>query len=88
MIKNYEIKNILGEEVLILNLDLTSEFAKISPNKKTTLNSEVNNYIKKNKIKFNGRKIMILASGILVTTLLLKSPVPKENITYNYAHNL
>lgn len=88
MIKSYEIKNIEGEEVLILNLDLRVEFAKTTNNKKTTIEKEVNNYLKKNNIKFNGRKILILASGLLVTTLLLKSPIPKENITYNYASNL
>ena len=79
MIKNYEIKKQNNEEVLYLYLDFSLEFAKMNPSKeKTTINKEIDKYIKKNKIKFNGRKIMIMASGLLLGTCLLKSPLPKN----------
>lgn len=92
MIKGYEIKKINNEEVLYLFLDFSLEFAKTKEiTNKTTINKEIDKYIKDKKIKFNGRKICIMASGLMLGMCLLKSPLPKkyeDNLSYNYTTSI
>lgn len=49
MFNNYEIKRYQNEEVLIIYLDMNTEFAKLSKSIKTTINKEVDDYIKDKK---------------------------------------
>lgn len=72
MFKNYEIKTINNEEVLFLYLDNEVEFAHLKKSSaKTTITSSINNFLSKNNILFNGKKILLVASGILVGACLL-----------------
>lgn len=87
MINNYEIKTINNEQVLYLYIDTSTEFAKTnSKKKKTTLNDEIKNYCKKNKINFKGTKIVLMAGSLLLGTLLLKEPIVNYD-DYNYTPN-
>ena len=92
MFKNYEIKKINDEEILYLYLDLNTEFAKINKsNRKTTLNTEILKYIKNNSIDFKGKKIILIASGVFISTLLLASPLlnkETQKLNYNYTSNV
>lgn len=94
MFLGYEIKKINNEEILYLYLDLNTEFAKNKLyNHKTTLNKEINNYILKEKIPFYGKKIFLVASGIILGTCLFTSPLlnSKENSSfanYQYTSNV
>lgn len=88
MIYNHEIKMECNEEVLYLFLDFNTEFASFSKyHKKTTLNKEINNYIDKNKINFMGKKIVLVASGLVIASVLItKIPFKNKHIdTHNYA---
>ncbi len=82
MINNYEIKRENNEEILYLYFDFNLEFAKIKgKNKKQKINEIIKEYIKENKIKFNGKKVTIIAGGLLIGTLIINKPVQnQENI--------
>lgn len=82
MINNYEIKRENNEEILYLYFDFNLEFAKIKgKNKKQKINEIIKEYIKENKIKFNGKKVAIIAGGLLIGTLIINKPVQnQENI--------
>lgn len=90
MFQGYEIKQLNDEEVLYLYLDLNTEFAKnCLHEKKTTLNKEINDYLAKEKIPFHGKKIFLVASGIILGTCLLTSPLlntSPEPISPNYQY--
>ena len=91
MFKNYEIKNLNNEEVLIIYLDMNTEFAKLNRKSKTTINEELNDYIKDKKINFKGKKIILMAGTLLIGTFLYTAPLLKNNnpITdYNYTTNI
>lgn len=82
MINNYEIKKENNEEILYLYFDFNLEFAKIKgKNKRKKINEIIKEYIKENKIKFNGKKVAIIAGGLLIGTLIINKPVQnQENI--------
>ncbi len=83
MFKNYEIKTINNEEVLFLYLDNEVEFARLKKDSaKTTIASSINNFLNKKNILFNGKKILLFASGILIGTCLLTTS-PSANINTN-----
>lgn len=93
MFSNYEINFENNEEVLYLYLDIDSEFAKLKGKKNNKkIKGLVKEYIKKNNIAFNGKKVVVLVGGIMATTLLLsKNPLPNnKNIpkNENYAISL
>ncbi len=91
MISNYEIRKINNEEVLFLFIDYSTEFASMRQDrKKTTIKKEVDDYIKKEKIKFGGKRIVLMASGLIIGTCLLKAPMKQnyEDINYNYTTNI
>lgn len=89
MFNNYEVKKINNEEVLFLYIDNVTEFAALNKkHKKKNIKSHIDNYIKKQSIKFNGQKIIFVASSIIIGACLLASPL-KFNSTqvpnYKYA---
>lgn len=91
MFKDYEIKNYQNEEVLIIYLDMNTEFAKLNSKSKTTVNKEVNDYIKDKKINFKGKKIILMAGSLLIGTFLYTAPLLKNNnqaYNYNYTTNI
>ena len=75
MINDYNIKSENNEQVLYIFLDFDVEFARLSKSKgKKKLINEIKDYIKRNKIIFKGTKVMLVSSGIVIGTLLLKEP--------------
>lgn len=87
MFNNFSIKKEGKEEILYLYLDLNTEFGSIKNEPKTTINKEVKNYIKKNKIKFKGSKVVLMLGSIMVGCLLYNAPLNKKelpNPNYNY----
>ena len=91
MFNNYEIKTIKNEEVLYLYINNNVEFANLkNKDKKTTITSSINDFLHKNKISFNGKKVLLIASGLLVGACLLTSSEikSKSNLDYNYTTNI
>lgn len=87
MFNNFSIKKEGKEEILYLYLDLNTEFGSIKNEPKTTINKEVKNYIKKNKINFKGSKVVLMLGSIMVGCLLYNAPLNKKelpNPNYNY----
>jgi len=69
-------------------MDFSQEFAKIkSDNKKKSINKIVEDFIKENKIKFNGKKVGIIVGGILVATIILSKPTINNNTFNNLKPN-
>jgi len=83
MINGYSIKKENNEDILCLYLDFNNEFANFDfNNKKEEFKETIKNYIKKNKIKFNGTKVAIVVGGVIMVTLLINKPIPlQDNIT-------
>ena len=73
MFERYKIKKINKEEVLVLYLNYNYEFGVFDTIKDRSKNlmSFINEYIQKHKIHFQGKKIMLVANGILVTSLVV-----------------
>lgn len=85
MIYDYEIILEDKEEILYLYVDLNQEFARRNVKaKKKKLKEEIEDYVKKNKIPFHGKKVAILVGGLVVGTLLFNTPMDKnEKNSYN-----
>jgi len=82
MIYDYAIKNESNEQVLYIYLDYSVEFARLnSKDKNQKINSKIKDFIKRNKIDFNGKKIVLVASGLIIGTLLLNQPVKDNSYT-------
>lgn len=80
MITDYKILKLNGEETLLLNIDFSFEFAKLSSNKKKKkIKDIIEDFIKEKNIKFKGKNIAIISGGILIATLTLKAPITKYN---------
>lgn len=91
MIDNYEIKLVDNEECLFLYINDDYEFGEEfllneKRKKKKSLYNTVVNFIKKNKINFNGKKIFFVFRGIVIGSLVLgsimSSITPPNNIQY------
>ena len=96
MFYGYLILKVNNEDVLYLYLnnyhEFSNEFKAIS--KKETLYDKVINYIKQNRINFNGKKIMFVVNGLIIGSLMLSSttlsninnnrPYPYLNINHDY----
>ena len=88
VITSYEIRKENNEEVLYLKLDFSDDFAKFNFKEKTQkLEEVVREFINKTKLDFKGTKVAIVIGGIVVGTLILKSPIFKieneENLKLN-----
>ncbi len=68
MIENYEIKNIDGEDILILYLSFDYEFSTFENN--SVLN-RINNFIKSNKLKWQGNKVILVVGGVVLGAVAL-----------------
>lgn len=95
MIYDYEISKNNNEEILYLYFKLNTEFSKLkSKDKKKRINQIVKDFIKENRIKFNGQKVAIVIGGILVTTLVITNTGIKDDVqfndktNYNYSLNI
>ncbi len=73
MLESFEVKNENGQEVLYCYLSYDYEFSKefFSNMKDGKIGKQVEEWIRKNRIAFYGKKVVILASGIVIASLLL-----------------
>ena len=79
MIQNHKLKYENGEEVLYLYLDFSYEFSKELGEFSSSIFSSIKNYLKRLKKEFNGKKVVIVCSGIIIATLSLNVGMMKEN---------
>lgn len=85
MIQDYEIRKEQKEEVLYLYFNWNNEFAKLKKDtKEKTLHKIIQDFIKNNKIKFQGTKVAIVVGGLLMTTITLNNPLPKKENTMDH----
>ena len=70
MIYSYSIKKNNEEEILILYLDYSYEFANFSNNK---IISSIKDFIKNKKIKFNGNKVILIVGSLMLGTLIINT---------------
>lgn len=82
MISNHKIE----DNILYIYFDFSYEFGKFDSLKEENILSSILKYIKEKKIKFNGKKIMLCASGIVFANILF-SPIT-NNIDFNYKNNI
>ncbi len=87
MITNYKIISKNNKEILYLYFDFNYEFGNLSGiKKKTTILHQISQYIKDKKILFNGTKIILIANGIIIGSLLF---APKQNkVEYVLSSNI
>lgn len=95
MFAGYKIKELDNEECLFLYIDNKYEFSKefISNNKikrkqKKNLYNHIIDYINEHKIKFNGKKVLLILNGFLITTIILGNINNVDNQpSYRYVHS-
>lgn len=77
MVTRYEIRREQDREVLILYLDYREEISQEWWNaiKEHSVVKQVASYIKNHQIKWDGNKIILVSSGIVLATLLAFAPV-------------
>ena len=81
MINGYVIRKVYNEEILYLDISFDNEFAKLSSkNKKIKLDKLVNDYIKKNNIKFKGVTVALLTSGMLMGYVIINNPQSHSSV--------
>lgn len=94
MINDFAIKRLNGEDILYLYFDFDYEFASLDKGeKKHKLGDLVRDFIKRNNIKFSGKKIAIISGGLLIATVLLKGGemhynASVQNSTNNYPNSV
>lgn len=89
MIEHYELRKVDKEKVLILYLSFDYEFAS-DFNNKNILN-RINEYIKQNKIKWTGNKVILVVGGLILGSLVLgkiNTPKIKHNKQFNYVSTI
>ena len=80
MFYRYEIKNEENEEILYLFVDDKYEFAAFN-NRNSNIQSKIKNYIKDMKIKFNGKKVVLVVGGVLIMLLLTYNPSINKKVS-------
>lgn len=80
MFYRYEIKNEENEEILYLFVDDKYEFAAFN-NRNSNIQSKIKDYIKNMKIKFNGKKVVLVVGGVLIMLLLTSDPSINKPVT-------
>lgn len=79
MIDKYDIKQVNGEDVLILHLNFNYEFGSYNLKKERhTFLEEVKEYLFHKKIDFKGTKIVLVLGGVALATLML--PIEERKI--------
>lgn len=78
MIKDYDIIDFNGEQLLCLYINIDMEFGRFNKRAKKDFVNQIKDYIKKNKVIFNGTKVALIASGALLGTVLLTKPSAEE----------
>lgn len=73
MFYNYKILDVDNEEVLYLYVNSMYEFSSEldKSNKPRSIFDKINKYIKDMDISFSGKKVMLVANGIIIGTLML-----------------
>lgn len=89
MFSNYKIIN----DVLYLYVDDKCEIGSLfNREKQVSISKKIRNYIKEHKINFNGTKVVLLLSGLLLGTIYLNNDLKKEdyktNKEYKYVVNV
>ncbi len=84
MIENYNIKHENNEQVLYIYLNYNYEFAGL--NKKYFL-KELKKILNNKYLNFKGHKIILIASGIIIGTILLNNISINKNTNYNNINN-
>ena len=89
MFSNYKIIN----DVLYLYVDDKCEIGSLfNREKQVSISKKIRNYIKEHKINFNGTKVILLLSGLLLGTIYLNNDLKKEdyktNEEYKYVVNV
>lgn len=91
MILKHEIQYKNNEEVLVIHLDYNYEFAKIGGKRKGIIHS-ITDYIKERKIKFNGKKIVLVVGTLILGTVFLTAPIynnyNNNKDTYTYVSKI
>ena len=85
MVTRYEIRREQDREVLILYLDYREEISQEWWNaiKEHSVVKQVASYIKNHQIKWDGNKIILVSSGIVLATLLALAPIKTFDTTQN-----
>ena len=86
MIQNYIIKHENDEDVLYLYLDYNYEFANFNKNGKSFFN-QLKDFLNNKAIKFKGKKIVLIVSGITVGTIFLNNINSKSYKIPDSGHN-
>lgn len=90
MIEYYELRKVDKEKVLILYLNYDYEFA--GNFKDVSLLNRINSFIKDNKIKWNGNKVILVVGGLVLGSLVLgKIDFPNQNNNseqFDYVSNI
>lgn len=86
MITGYGIKKIDNENVLILYLDYDNELGMDfrKDHKNSNMKKEIKDFIKKNKIEFNGKILLSFGGIILASLLLVESPNEIDDFKLTY----
>ena len=89
MFSNYKII----DDVLYLYVDDKCEIGSLfNREKQISISKKIRNYIKEHKINFNGTKVILLLSGLLLGTIYLNNDLKKEdyktNEEYKYVVNV
>lgn len=91
MFYRYNIVNVDGSDILYLYVDFNFEIANElgNINKKQSIVDKVSKYIRSMNIKFNGKKVYIIASGIIMASLLfMNNNVILNSKTTNATNNI
>ena len=87
MIEKYEIRKVDKEKVLVLYLSYDYEFG--GSNNSTSLLNRINAFIKANKIKWDGNKVIIVVGGLILGTVVLgKINFDNNSDSFNYVSNI
>ena len=87
MLETFAIRVENGEEVLYCYMSYDYEFSKefFSNLKEVGLIKQIQNWIQKNKITFHGKKVVVVASGIVIASLLLgEVPIQQQSDVFSF----
>lgn len=89
MIEHYEIRDVNKEKILVLYLNYDYEFS--SDFKHNNILMKINEFVKRNKIKWNGTKVILVVGGLVLGSLIINKINTKPNnysTSYNYVSNV